>query len=341
MPRDVLIVDDQRADLENYADAVQAVLKIEPFTTHDPQQALEIMSAYKIKVLVTDNQMPRIKGIDLITKVQDDLHKNARCILITGLPERVSHSESSGRLFRFVDKNDVAKKLTDVVRLAIDDYDRAEMMLSRFSVDKVLQRRSSGLFRLRDEVVTRLVEVLRIDESHVREADWETIFSAQKGVTVSQEMRQRRKVIFRHEAIVGASIGAALGGKLSGVVGQVSAAVESGASLGVTLEHTDEIEVEFVQKIEIASLEDKPGRDGRVLQAREYQAAPVYAKVNCIVQTDCTCCGVPNRSEIVFYLPTSRVATRRIDTFNRGPNDIVYTGFMGSSIVSTSLSRKP
>ena len=69
-PHTVLFVDDE----PNILKALQRLLRSEPWqvlTAVDPNEALEIMRRTPAQVVVTDQRMPSMSGVDFLAKVRE------------------------------------------------------------------------------------------------------------------------------------------------------------------------------------------------------------------------------------------------------------------------------
>ncbi|MGL4233373.1 MAG: response regulator, partial [Casimicrobium sp.] len=99
----VLFVDDE--------ERIVNLLKIMFRTTYDVytatsgQQALQIVAANPIQVIVSDQRMPEMLGIDLLSKVRE-LSPNTMRILLTGYSDlaAIVGSVNDGEVFRFISK---------------------------------------------------------------------------------------------------------------------------------------------------------------------------------------------------------------------------------------------
>ena len=81
----VLAVDDSK-DILALTKAVLTKAGAKVIVCHEPLEALEILTAGKVDLLVCDLQMPTISGPDLLVKAREAGYKGA-AIAVTGLPE--------------------------------------------------------------------------------------------------------------------------------------------------------------------------------------------------------------------------------------------------------------
>jgi CheY-like chemotaxis protein len=80
----VLVVDDNKLHLELVARiVVKAGFKAQ--TAEDGEQAWDALTKAKFDLLITDHEMPRLKGLDLIERLRA-VSESLPCILISGSP---------------------------------------------------------------------------------------------------------------------------------------------------------------------------------------------------------------------------------------------------------------
>ncbi len=119
----ILFVDDEARILT----ALHALFrqKYNVYTADDPRQALEMVKQLKVHVLVSDQRMPGMLGVELLRQVKEISPKTVR-ILLTGYSDLASivGSINEGEVWRFINKpwdtTDVQRILADAVAIAED-----------------------------------------------------------------------------------------------------------------------------------------------------------------------------------------------------------------------------
>lgn len=119
----VLFVDDEARILT----ALHALFrqKYHVLTADDPRQALEMVKQLQVHVLVSDQRMPGMLGVELLRQVKETSPKTVR-ILLTGYSDLASivGSINEGEVWRFINKpwdtQDVQRILADAVAIAED-----------------------------------------------------------------------------------------------------------------------------------------------------------------------------------------------------------------------------
>lgn len=110
----LLLVDDEERILRSLAILFRAQYRL--LTTTDAREALAMVSAQTVNVIVSDQRMPIMRGVDLLRQVKERSPNTMR-ILLTGYSELESivASVNEGEIFRFVNKPWDAQELRDTV----------------------------------------------------------------------------------------------------------------------------------------------------------------------------------------------------------------------------------
>lgn len=115
----ILFVDDEKRVLNSMRGLFRR--EFELFLTTDGADAIRIASEYPIDVVVADQRMPGMTGIEVLGKVKELSPKTVR-ILLTGYadPEAVEGSINIGEVFRFLSKPCPPKTLRETLKLAVE-----------------------------------------------------------------------------------------------------------------------------------------------------------------------------------------------------------------------------
>jgi putative nucleotidyltransferase with HDIG domain len=127
MPRHtVLFVDDE----PNILKALQRLLRNEPFEVlraSRPSEALEMLDGTSAQVVVSDQRMPEMSGVDLLAAVRER-HPDLIRIMLTGYTEMNVAVEAinRGEIFRLITKPWNDEELKGTLRQAFDHFDLKE-----------------------------------------------------------------------------------------------------------------------------------------------------------------------------------------------------------------------
>jgi len=119
----VLFVDDE----VNILRALQRMLRSEPvelLTASSPEQALALVEREDVQVVVTDQRMPEMTGVDLLSTIRERNPQIVR-MLMTGYAEMgiAVDAINRGEIFRLITKPWHDEELKATLRQAFDHYD--------------------------------------------------------------------------------------------------------------------------------------------------------------------------------------------------------------------------
>jgi len=119
----VLFVDDE----VNILKALQRLLRHEPInvlTASRPQEAIEILEKTEAEVVVSDQRMPEMSGVDLLSNIRER-HSDTVRMMLTGYTEMTIAVEAinRGEIFRLITKPWNDDELKATLRQAFDHYD--------------------------------------------------------------------------------------------------------------------------------------------------------------------------------------------------------------------------
>jgi response regulator RpfG family c-di-GMP phosphodiesterase len=121
----LLIVDDE----PNVCDSVHDLLRrdFRVLKAHSAEEGYRLMQQEEVHIVMSDQRMPQISGVELLTKVKTRYPQAVR-MLFTGFAdlESVITAINQGHVFQFVRKPWQPEELLVAVRQAADEYDRLE-----------------------------------------------------------------------------------------------------------------------------------------------------------------------------------------------------------------------
>ena len=115
----ILFVDDEKRVLNSMRGLFRRDYEL--FLTTDGAEAVQLVVQNDIDVIVADQRMPGISGVEVLGKVREASPRTVR-ILLTGYadPEAIEGSINVGEVFRFLSKPCPPKLLKETLRLAIE-----------------------------------------------------------------------------------------------------------------------------------------------------------------------------------------------------------------------------
>ncbi|MEI6438324.1 MAG: hybrid sensor histidine kinase/response regulator [Candidatus Omnitrophota bacterium] len=154
----VLFVDDE----ENILFAVQRLLMAEDYgviTATDPDEAMALIAKHPIKVVVSDQRMPKIAGVEFLRKVMAVYPDKIR-ILLSGYVDFVTAEEAInlGEVFRFITKPWKTSFLKASLSQAIVQYDMLR-------INKMLYEASEAKTKELEVLNNKLLSMYEVQKS--------------------------------------------------------------------------------------------------------------------------------------------------------------------------------
>ena len=99
----VLYVDDERANLTAFRAAFRKDFDVH--VAHSPEEAVEQLNSFRVDVMITDQRMPGMTGIDLVRATKES-HPEVVKMILTGFADHdvVMDALNEGLVFRFFEK---------------------------------------------------------------------------------------------------------------------------------------------------------------------------------------------------------------------------------------------
>jgi response regulator RpfG family c-di-GMP phosphodiesterase len=123
MPYTILFVDDEKPILSSLAFSFEGLYNV--LTAQSGAEALNIVKTHHVSVIVSDQRMPFMTGVELLSQVKQISPRTMR-ILLTGYAdiEAIMNSLNAGSVFRFVNKPWNTERLHATIELACQIYDQ-------------------------------------------------------------------------------------------------------------------------------------------------------------------------------------------------------------------------
>ncbi len=119
----ILIVDDEPEILYSLRGLLRRAFDVH--TAERATEALDVLRQQPIHVIMTDQRMPEMTGVELLTAVQDAWPDTIR-IVFTGYADikAVIDAINQGHIFRYITKPWDPHELTSILQHACDEYGR-------------------------------------------------------------------------------------------------------------------------------------------------------------------------------------------------------------------------
>jgi response regulator RpfG family c-di-GMP phosphodiesterase len=119
----LLIVDDEPDVCDSVHDLLRREFRV--LKAHSGQEGFRLMQEEEVHIIMTDQRMPKVSGVELLTKVKA---KNPQAVrmLFTGYAdlESIIAAINQGHVYQFLKKPWQPEELLDAVRQAAAEYER-------------------------------------------------------------------------------------------------------------------------------------------------------------------------------------------------------------------------
>ena len=144
----LLVVDDEPDVCDSVHDLLRREFRV--LKAHSAQEGIEVMRNEEVHIIMTDQRMPQITGVELLTKIKAR-NPNAVRMLFTGYAdlESIIAAINQGHIYQFLRKPWQPEDLQNAVRQAAIEYERlisqADQAENLLSVIASLQQRVDNL----------------------------------------------------------------------------------------------------------------------------------------------------------------------------------------------------
>ena len=143
MPHVILFVDDEPAILDLLCEQFPPLLGYEPLAARSAEEALVVLAQKRVDLLVTDQRMPGMRGVELVAQARE-LHPDLTAILLTAYsePQELVDAINVGHVYRYVTKPWQLSDLRQTVHSALE---RVALRREKARLDAELDRRLAAL----------------------------------------------------------------------------------------------------------------------------------------------------------------------------------------------------
>lgn len=151
----LLVVDDEPDVCDSVHDLLRREFRVLKATS--AEEGYAVMRQEEVHIIMTDQRMPQISGVELLSKVKAR-HPQAIRMLFTGFAdlESIVAAINQGHVFQFLKKPWQPEDLLSAVRQAAIEYERLEIMATE------RERLHDEVAELRRRITALETEVLRL-----------------------------------------------------------------------------------------------------------------------------------------------------------------------------------
>ena len=277
-----------------------------------------------VRVVVLTHCPPDADAVDLFRKLAD-VDPHVKAIMLVDGPNwgDVPAAYESG--FALCLRRDEVDRLPDEVLIQLARY-RADLAKAlSFAKPKRIGVSRRRFPLVRERVALQLVQLEVIKERCVLPETWTTVRQIKRGETIEET----RKVSVAEEFVYGWESQEKLKAELGTAVPTLEL-VKAGLEAEITARFQSVVHHEGTESLEVKTkwvLPDEPANpEQRHVVARDYQEAPVYRRIRCLLMRTCSCCGTSEPIPVTIHqLVAGDTATQQIDYFSDGTYAVIGT----------------
>lgn len=147
----ILYVDDEVNNLISFKALFR--LKYNVFTAERGKEAVKILDAHDIHIIITDQRMPEMTGVELLESLVES-HPDPIRILLTGYADlnAVIDAINKGKIFHYLSKPWNEKELDQTIQLAYTLYNKRKE--DQETTDKLMVSNEQFEFLLRQKLIS-------------------------------------------------------------------------------------------------------------------------------------------------------------------------------------------
>lgn len=280
---EVLIVDDDSAAVQTFAELIESQLNIKAFCTTDPEEALEHIKTGSIKVAILDQRMPKMTGTDLFAKIKV-INPYIRAIMLTGEASREEVAKALQMGYcDYLEKNkisELSKKTINALAKYEIEIAETQSLIAPVPI-KVFLPWNNRCYTKR----VYIISLIKGDEKNL--GKWHTTLELD-----ASELEVEDSYIFENEIILSAELGqkntmslAFSNLKVADLKGQIDNVIMQKYS------STFRTKLSKTQRKKIKYNLQEGAESGKSVVKKVFERAPMYLNFTVVIREDCSICG--------------------------------------------------
>lgn len=317
---EILIVDDDSAAAQTFAELIDSQLNIKVLCTTEPDEALEHIKVGSIKVAILDQRMPKMSGTDLFSKIKA-LNPYIRAIMLTGEASREEVAKALQMGYcDYLEKN----QISDLSKKTINALAKYEIEISKTQSSfnpvqiKMYLPWNNKCFTKRVYVISLIKgEELHLGKWHITldldasEMEVEDSYTFENEIILSAELEQKSTMLLAFSNL-----------KMVDLKSQIDNVIMQKYS------STFKTKFAKTQRRKIKYNLQEGAENGKSVVKKVFERTPMYAKFTVVIREDCSICGGSKIKIFDVYKQIPKTQSRVTLYYSNGTKSTVITDVM-------------
>ncbi|MDD4202077.1 MAG: hybrid sensor histidine kinase/response regulator [Candidatus Omnitrophica bacterium] len=191
---DILVLDDEKNVLSSIKRTLRK-MDITSYGTTQSSEALSFLEENKVKVVMVDQRMPQVSGLDFLSEIKTKFPYIVR-ILFTGY-EDIAVTEkaiNSGEVYKFIKKPWEEKYLKETIKDSVTKYDKEFSFRKLLTIIEQKNKELESLYKQQKLLASTIAHELRAPLTGIK-ASLQILASGQPGKLSSEQKKFIQKAI--------------------------------------------------------------------------------------------------------------------------------------------------
>lgn len=317
---EILIVDDDSAAVQTFAELIETQLNLKAFCTTDPDEALEMVKDGHVKVAILDQRMPKMSGTELYSKIKAS-NPFVRAIMLTGEASREEVAKALQMGYcDYLEKNQIG----ELAKKTVDALAKYEIEVSKESeaFDPVKIR---ILAPWNNRCFTKQLFIISLIKGEEVELDkWRTMLELD-----ASELEVEDTYVFENEILLSTEL-------------EIKNSMSIGLGNLKTIDLKSQIDKVITEKYS-STFKTKCGKtqrkktkynlqegadNGKSVVKKVFERNPMYLKFTVLVREECSICGASKIKIFDVYKQIPKYKSRITLYYSDDTNSKIVTDVM-------------
>jgi DNA-binding NarL/FixJ family response regulator len=324
---EILIIDDDISFAKTISDIIEARCTFKTAVAETPNKALTLFNENPIKIVIFDQVMPVVTGIELYKKLKQ-YDSQFKAILLTGeaSPKEITEATHIG-FDKILMKANANEYLCPAIFKIYLEYENENCENINDSIQPVFTERVHNSIFSSIKKNYYLVDYQIMNQEYIKDTEWIVYrridAGEEKEVEIYHERELMSKISASNKLFLEDSSSLNIDG---GFLMEFKNDLQLKLQNTFNDEKTDSIKMS-IKEILKTRMPDSGYLESKQLAAITYECDPVYYHLKVFLVRICSCCKSKEVIPLIVDFPLSKIAHRRQEYYSDGIVKTINTGF--------------